>query len=462
MMAGHAIESTALQVIARHVCRGDVRLQRHEDGPAMRRALVDTLAVGLAAGREPIMAPARRYVAARGGRATSLMWTEGLRADEESAAWFNAVAAHALDYDDVSIPVRGHLSVVLFPALLALAEHRGQTWGAVFEAYVIGTQVGCAMGQAFALPLSVRGWHTTAVIGMLAATAACARLLQLNESATAHALGLSVAGLAGNLESFGTWAKPMQAGRAASEAIRSARLAEQGFTGPMAALEGERGFLRLYVGSEDSGALMSAWARCCSDAFRVRDTLEIKKYPACYAAYRALDALHELRAQHGGDVGALAAVDVLASSKSLTPLVYPWPANGLQAKFSLPYCLAAVLVDGRVQLASFTDEAVGRPLLQAWMARIRVRESDDAHTGRWAQVAVTWLDGTRHVARSVRAPGTPGPPLSDQELAAKVRDCLAFGGSCVPCGAVTGLLAVRDEDGVGAALAGLAATTPVC
>lgn len=451
-----ASEPTIIQEIARHVCGADVRHQRLDDGSAMRRALVDTLAVGFAACREPIVVPVRQYVTDKRGCPTSMLWTSGTHADAESAAFFNALAAHALDYDDVSVPIRGHLSVVLFPALLALAEERGQTWGDVFDAYVIGTQVGCAMGQAFALTLSVRGWHTTSVIGMFAATAACARLLQLSEEQAAHALGISVAGLAGNLESFGTWSKPMQAARAASEAIRSARLAAYGFTGPVTAMEGPRGFTRLYVGSDDTAAFEKAWMQHGTEVFRVCDTLEIKKYPACYAAHRALDALDDLMRRDGIDAESVVRVDVLASRRSLTPLVYPRPDSGLQAKFSLPYCMAAMLVDGALRLSSFTNDAVVRPAIQAWMGRIGVRESDDAQTGRWAEVTVSLMDGSRHVARVASVRGSQAQPMTDEELLCKLNDCLDFGGVRADGAAVSGLLNVQDESRVSDDMAVLA------
>jgi len=456
---GSGTRQAAILDVARYV--GATHEWDREDDLAMRRALLDTFAVSFAAGSDPAVAAALGYVSNKREGEAATLWVTGSRGGEESAAFFNAIAGHALDYDDVSVPVRGHLSVVLFPALLALAEAESKTWGEVFRAYVVGTRLGCALGKAYALPMSLRGWHTTSVIGMFAATAACARLLRLTEDETANALGISAAGLAGNLESFGTWSKPMQAGQAACGAVRSARLAQRGFTGPVTALDGARGFVRLYVASEDTETFRAAWEDGKSEAFRVRETLEIKKYPACYAAHRALDALHDLRDHHGFGAQDVARIAVRASPRSLTPLVHSRPETGPQAKFSLQYCLACMLVDGGLRMASFTDEAVRRPVVRAWLDRIDVRESAEPQAERWTEVSVLLTDGSRVSARATHVRGGHEHPMTAAELMGKVHDCLDFGGNRVD-GAVLGrLLDVKDESRVRDDMADMVPTLPL-
>jgi 2-methylcitrate dehydratase PrpD len=408
------------------------------------RSLADTWAVAFAGRNESASTSALRYLRDSGqlhgpGHEGALcsLWGQPERAAPETAAFWNGVTGHVLDYDDVTVPMRGHPSVVLWPALLALAEAHDLPGERVMAAFVVGVEVICKLSRAIALPHYAKGWHSTASIGVLGATAACASLLRLDVPQTLAALGLAVAQAAGSRENVGTEAKSFQAGQANGAAVRAASLAAAGYVAGEHAIEGRHGYLALYADGLSADEELSGLGQAPLEI--ERSGLDIKQYPMCYATHRALDAVLDLRAAHGLALEDVERVEVLTSRSALEPLVHPRPATGLQGKFSLAYAMAAALADGSVRLASFTDDAVRRPAVQRFFDRVSSREADGEAVPRWAEVSLTLRDGQvlgQHV-QALR--GSARHPLDDEALAAKLADCLAWGarvadaGSTAPC-----------------------------
>lgn len=396
------------------------------------RALADTYAVAYAGRGEPAVHAALRYLQGggllhtEGGPGRARLWGYSAWAAAETAAWFNGTAGHVLDYDDVSVPLRGHPSVVLWPALLALAQARELGGERLQAAYVVGLEVLVKLSRAFAPAHYAAGWHSTASIGVLGATVACAYLLRLDADRIAHALGLAVAQAAGSRENVGTQAKCFQAGQASGAAVRAALLAEAGFEAGEHALDGPHGYLRTHA----EGASADAWlARLGEAPLEIeRSGLDVKQYPMCYATHRAIDAMLDLRAAHALQLQDIERVDVLGSPGAFVPLVHPRPANGLQGKFSLPYALAAAAEDGAVRLASFTDAAVARPQIQRFFDRVHWQEEAGDIGARMAEVRLTLRDGRQLAQRVELLRGSAQRPLNESQLVAKLDDCLHWGG----------------------------------
>jgi 2-methylcitrate dehydratase PrpD len=397
-----------------------------EEARLARRALLDTLACALGGLREEPTARALRYARAVSGPGVARVWGTSERLGLEQAAFVNAVSGHVLDYDDVATPLRGHPSVAMLPALVALAEAEGLGLDALAAAYVVGFEVMGRIGEAIGDEHYAKGWHATASIGLLGTTAACASLLRLPARATADAIGLAVAQAAGCRENFGTDAKSFQAGHANRAALQAVLLAREGFGASSAALEGPRGYGALYGAGEDLARALEGIGE--APRLLVRAGLEVKKYPMCYATHRALDGLLDLKAEAGVALGEVAAVEVEGSHRAFAPLLHDRPRTGLEAKFSLPYAVAAALADGRVTLASFEDAAVRRPEIQAFLPLVTKREADGPLNPRYAEITVRLRDG-RTLHRRVEAlRGGAALPLSEAELVAKLADCLAHAG----------------------------------
>ena len=141
--------------------------QRHQ----AYRALLDTVAVAIAGRNEATVRIAEEYARALGSGAATV-WTTGETLHPEAAAWANGVAAHVLDYDDVMTMMRGHISVAMVPALIALAETTGATGERYAAAYIAGFEVMAKMSRVMALPHYSKGWHSSSAMGVLGAISA--------------------------------------------------------------------------------------------------------------------------------------------------------------------------------------------------------------------------------------------------------------------------------------------------
>jgi len=411
------------------------------DRRVVRRAMLDTLAVAVAATADPLAAVLAgcRTEADRHGAAR--LWSPGGRADAERAAFINGAIAHALDYDDAAPAWRGHPSAVMLPALFALRAAQEMPLDRIAGAYGVGFELAAALGAALGEAHYQRGWHATATVGVLAAAAAGANLLGFAPPVVAHALGLAAAQAAGLQANFGTTAKAAHAGFAAAAAVRALRLAAAGFEASDGALFGPGGYLALYGEGGDGQALAALGTT--PPAVR-RSGIEAKLYPMCYGAHRAVAAALDLAAA-GVAPEAIERVEVIGSRSAHAALRPDWPDTGAAARFSGAYGVAAALIDGGVGLGSFTDAAVARPAVAALMARITLREEDGPRLPRLARVVVHLRDGSTVERRVAALPGRMDEDAVEDSLRRKAADCLRWAGHAEGADALAAL--VLDDPG---------------
>jgi 2-methylcitrate dehydratase PrpD len=390
------------------------------------RALIDTIACAVAGRNEEAARIALTYVHDRSAGRMASAWGADARLPVEDAAFYNGVAGHVLDFDDVTSPLRGHPSVALLPPLLALAEAYEKTGQQLATAFAAGFEVLCKLARAMVADHYARGWHSTSTLGMIGATVACARLLELDGTQTVHAIGIAVAQCAGSRENFGTMAKSFQAGHCGASAVRAALLAQEGFTGSSDALDGEFGFMALYGNGENLHAQLDTLG---SDRLELDAAgFEIKKYPLCYATHRAIDGVLDLREEHGLTLDMVERVDILTNYRALVPLIHARPQTGLEGKFSMQYAIAAALADGHVRLSSFADSAVRRPEIQRFLPQVEARDEHGPAMPRWTRLTLSLKNGKVLEKMVTRLRGAADCPLTDEELIAKAEDCFSFGG----------------------------------
>lgn len=416
--------SAATGQIAAFACAAHEPPAAHADH--LGRALLDTVGCALAATGSPLDAILGRWLERERSSGRSTVWTTGEQTGASLAAFVNGTAAHALDWDDVSPGSAMHPSVVLLPALLAQAEELEVDGAALVAAYDVGAAV--FRGVAQALPATEhyrRGWHTTSTVGRLAAVAALAALRGLDESATRSALGVAASLAAGSRANFGTMTKPLHAGAAARDALVAVALAADGLTANPMALDVEHGFFALYgepAAVADLGGALTHWRLAWPGDWA------LKRYPACYATHRAIDAA--LRLRPGLAAGPPEEVEVVVEPGGLRPLLPGLPATPTEARFSMAYVVSVALIHGGVRLAHFTDAALGDRAVRSLLERIRVRESDVPPVG-----PETYADGYAVVrvagGGECRIDVTEGDarlPLTDAALADKFADCCVAGG----------------------------------
>ncbi|MBO3093506.1 MmgE/PrpD family protein [Cellulomonas dongxiuzhuiae] len=391
---------------------------RPENHPRLADMVLDVLGCTLAGVGERAPRACRDGAVAAPGDATVFGTGTGLAPAD--AALANGAAAHALDFDDVQQPWFGHPSAVLVPAVWAAADvesARGRpvTGADVLEAVHTGLVVGDGIGALLNTAHYDAGWHPTGTIGTLAAAAATAHLWGLDVRQTADALGLAAASSGGLRVSFGSDAKPLQAGLAARAGLTAAGLARAGARSAAETIEGAHGFAATH------GAAGAITSTLLADALEVaRDQalarISFKRYPSCSATNAALDGVLELRAECGGRTVRTIACEIDPLAVRL--LVHHRPEVPAQAKFSLEYCLAAAWVRGHLDLTDFTPEAVADPRVRDLMDRIAVRPAGPmVSTGDFpAHLTVTFDDGTTATRHVLRAQGRPELPLGRAAL----------------------------------------------
>jgi 2-methylcitrate dehydratase PrpD len=390
-----------------------------------KRAVLDTLGVMIAGSVEPCARIAADLVRSEAGRPIATVVGQGFSAPPRSAALVNGTATHALDYDDVTQSMRGHPSPPLLPALLAVGEEQHAAGVDLLTAFVLGFEVECRIGRGLGESHYPHGWHATATLGVLGAAVVAAKLYRLDVQQTRMALGVA-ASLAGGLrQNFGTMTKPLHPGNAAHGGILAAQLAARGFEADAEILEAPLGFLNAFsTGDARPERVLDGIG---SPFEIVSPGISVKQYPCCYGTHRALDAVLALREERRVEADQIERIEVTVPRGAAAPLIHPRPQTGLEGKFSMQYCMATALLDGRVVLDSFRDSAVKRPEARALLQRVELIEAPEppANHVTYADVAITLRDGSSLHKRVDAARGAPDQPLSWDELAAKYRDCAA-------------------------------------
>jgi 2-methylcitrate dehydratase PrpD len=342
------------------------------------------------------------------------------------AALTNGTAAHALDYDDVAL--EGHPSVVLVPAILAEGERLGASGRDLIAAYVAGYETWGELLERDDEQHHGMGWHPTAVLGAVAAAAAAARLARLDPARTGNALGIAASMAGGLVANFGSMTKPFQAGRAAQSGILAARLAGRGMTASPDALEHPSGFLRAF--SPAGRVRVDGELAAGRDWHIVRQGLNVKRYPVCYALHRAIDGMLAIRSRRPVAAGEVAEIELTLGRTQMVPLREHRPRTGLEAKFSAEFAMASALVAGRVGRGELTNEFVNQTAVQALFPKVRVTPVDEADPedplfAVSDRVRVKLNDGSMLEGEAVRyALGHARNPISLDELHAKFRDCV--------------------------------------
>ncbi|MDF1790758.1 MAG: MmgE/PrpD family protein [Thalassobaculaceae bacterium] len=397
--------------------------------------ILDTLAVTLAGGAEPGVRTLMDAIEPHSGAsAVPSFWNERSYGQGD-AALVIGMASHVLDYDDVSMLAVCHPSAPILSALLAMAPRERISGRALLEAFAVGTEVLIRLGQAMGFRHYALGFHATATLGTVGAAAACARLMALDHRQTGHALSIAASLASGLRANFGSMVKSLHVGIAAANGQKAARLAAAGIQGSAEPFDGE-GFLHAFSGGE-----VREWPGDLElgAPFAIAEPgFEQKRYPCCYMLHKIIEATLALRRETGLTLRDVTSAHVQMPNGGTKPLIHPRPKSGLNALFSAPYAVVAGLSDGRIDLKSFTDEAVLRPEVQSRLADIEVVEdtalsTQGADVGA-APVTVTLVRASGDsVSRTIVAlPGSRTDPLTEAQQRAKWDDCLLRANPGVP------------------------------
>jgi 2-methylcitrate dehydratase PrpD len=301
---------------------------------------------------------------------------------------------------------------MLLPTALALGEPLRASGEDILVAYAIGLEVITHIADACDFEQKEGGFHRTSLFGTLAATATAARLLRLNESQTLMAFGTAGALSGGLCQSFGTYTKPLHSGMAAKNAVTAALLAAEGWTGSEDILGGPAGWAAAFIRRFNYDAMGRDLGREWRTAER---TPLIKEFPCCGLNHGPVTSLIGLIREHEFSADDVAEIEVTAPYDSMV-LMYPQPKSGFEGKFSLVYCIATSLIDGCLDIDSFSDEKLFRPEYDAAVKKVRVNVTSQWDTPKTRgerrvksddglPVVVRLKDGRTLVQRTARVRG---------------------------------------------------------
>ncbi|WP_433825652.1 MmgE/PrpD family protein [Actinoplanes sp. CA-015351] len=367
---------------------------------AARDHLFDAVGCAVAGIRRAAADPALTVARGLGGPPEARLFT-GERVGAVAAAFGNAVAVHALDFDDTHAGGLVHASAVCVPVALAVGEQTVARGSEMVAALVAGLEIMCRLGAAAPHAFHARGLHATSMCGPVAAAVTAGKLLGLDAAALTNAIGIAASGASGLLEFLHSPAstKQLHPGTAAANGILAARLAAAGASGPDSSLDGSYGLFRALAGREpDVGALLGELGRAGVNGRWETTRIGIKPYPACQLTHASIDAAGEFAGSAPASLTVTLhpdAVPIVAGPEKRRP------RSAYEAKFSVYWCVAAMVVDGWVDLDTFTD--LDRPDVLGLASRITVVLSADRSVV--AADAPGIVDGDGRVSRVERSTG---------------------------------------------------------
>jgi 2-methylcitrate dehydratase PrpD len=304
----------------------------------------------------------------------------------------------------------------MFTAALAVAQERGLGGRELLTAFVAGSEVMIRIGRATHHNNESRGFHAPGTTGPFGAAVAAGRLLKFDAGRMTQALGIAGSLACGLLEfarsGTGAMVKRLHLGRAAESGVLAASLAEQGFTGPESVLEGPFGFLNVYCGEHDTGAL----TRGLGEEYATLRIL-LKRFPVHITSHTSVQAVEDMRREHDYTGDQVASIAIAGNQKMATVNNIPAPKDLMMAQYSLPFCVALAHHHNARDPASFNSRSFANPKIRSLASRVSISVADEAkHNPLASTVTVTLKDGRRLVRRVDSFKGTPEQPLSHDEM----------------------------------------------
>jgi 2-methylcitrate dehydratase PrpD len=351
------------------------------------------------------------------------------------AAFANGIDIHADDYDDTQLAVAKdrvyglltHPTAPVLPSALAIGELTKANGKEVMLAYQIGVEVACKVAEAINPRHYQAGFHSTGTLGAIGSAAAAAKLLRLDVPTTIRALSIAASEAAGLRENFGTMTKPFHAGRAAESGVIAAQFAQGGWTAADKILEAPRGFFNAAGGGYDINAIQGKLGH----PWTFDDPgISIKPFPCGSLNHPGMSEMQRLIKANNIKAKDVVRVRVGTNSNMPNALIHHRPTNELQAKFSMEFCMAILLLEGKAGLGQFTDEVVNRPDVKAMIEKVDFVVDPQAEAAGYDKMTtiidIKLVDGRTISGKADFGKGSPADPMSYDEVAGKFLDNTDF------------------------------------
>ncbi len=397
------------------------------DGPIgtnATMALLDTVGCGLYGADQQWGRILREQVLAEGSQGKATLFGESVTVAPSRAALANGTASHGFELDDIIQGALVHPGAVVIPAALAVAEHTAASGERLLLGIVAGYEVMARLGLALGAEHNTRGYHTTGVAGPIAATVAAGIVWGQPVDTILSAIGIACSS-AGGIKAFtqgtGGMVKRMHAGRSAETGVLACELAQRGFTGPMAGVDGHFGLIEV-IGGSDTDA--EALTRDLGHDYAI-SRVWVKAYPCCGLIHSVSHAIEALRRESALSAANVKNIVVHTSRRAVEHNGDPDPQETMAAQYSIPYCAGAAVVKDPRDPAAFAAQGLRDPEIRrvAALTQLRIDEKMDAlYPAHFAARVQVTLDGGHQFERTVIDPhGTAHDACDAAEIEAKFR-----------------------------------------
>lgn len=408
-----------------------------------KTSILDTVGVTLAGARDKTGATAISVTKSWGGAPVSVVIGGGFRSSAPNAAFANGTSAHALDFDDRSIPIN-HYNASLVPSVLALGESINATGRKVIESFILGYEVGARIGTGFGVDYYFRGgWHPANSWAPIGTAAACAKLLDLDVDQTRMALGIASSSSGGLRKHYGSNTKPLHCGYAARNGIIAAELAAQDFTADKDVLDqapdvretAHKYFSLPQVFCGTGNFDLDKMVEGLGAKYHLIDTPpEIKMHPGSISTSRFIDLTIEAMEKYSFTARDIAHVNCFVTAAYLdaaSPFLKPTCPD--ESRYSLPYQVAVTLLDGNSWIDQHTEERMAKADVADMTARVfcevvTVSNPDSFDMEAFKQmevpkIAFTFIDGETVTVEPTASDDEIKLRLDPGEVERKYRDC---------------------------------------
>ncbi len=422
------------QALAQYVANPSFGNKQHEACEVAKTGFIDTIATMIAGSNEPVVQIVQQFFGSpfKDGStpdSAPVPFTGDFRPAAQ-AAFVNACAGHALDFDDVALS--GHPSTVLVPAIMAESYVLQSSGSEALLAYVVGYEVWAELISRESDQYHLKGWHPTGVLGAVAAAAAASYLNHLNADQAGRAMAIAASMSSGLVANFGTMTKPFHAGRAASHGLEAVRLAKLGLTSSPDAFEHHAGYLAAL--SPAGRVDLNREATELGKSPRILQTgLSIKRYPVCYSCHRSIDGVLAIVERENLTASDIKSVHLTMGAAQASMLRNHHPKTGLEAKFSAEFAVASSIVARDVGLLQLTDSFATSPEVSDLYNKVSISINEklcplDSAFSFTDRVVIETNDGRKFDSGEIRFPlGNALNPIDASGLKQKFDGCVATG-----------------------------------
>ena len=375
-----------------------------------------------------------------GGAPQSTIFGCGVKVPAPAAAQANASMAHSLDFDDVHEAAIMHPGVVTIPTALAVGEYAGGLSGKdLIRNVVVGGDMICRMGLATHPGKDIHqfGWHFTSINGYMTSAAVASSVMGLDLQKMIYAIGIAYHQSSGNGQAVkdGALTKRLGPGFAVRGGVAAAMLAKKGATGSINSMEGVNGYYKVYHGNDYSNEILIG---DLGKRFESENT-SIKPYPCCRGVHPTIDATLKLVRENDIDADNVESIQIWCGKGTQELLGEPLevkakPRNFVDSQFSLAWGCASAIVNKRVILSCFTDEAIKDKKVLDIAAKVGItyEPAFDTFGLEPSRVEIKTKDGKAFLCQMDTATGSPERPATFEECVEKFYGCVEFSALPMP------------------------------